>query len=274
MNKSTHEIIQHLVKMRIPHTLKTCSASTSIKVEGGKNYFFSNSGEMVAAKELNFIKKVKAEIIYNAEIKRPKYTDPKYIRFSPNIKSGYLAEFGKIDEIDINAAYWFTALDLGYISESTFNEGLSVSKKCRLMCIGAPAATKDVQYFDGVEYKYIGLEFNEMGRNAFFRIAARVGEIVDLIFDEIRGEAVFYWVDALFVDSRFSDWAVQRFADFGYQTKKIRLARLWCEHTKAGLSVGTIRITGQDEHQTGVEFKRYFKPKNRKKIFKGVEKFI
>lgn len=266
--------IKFLESEKISHTREICNNSTTIKLNGGGTFFFSTSGEKIEAKYLSFITKVKREIISNSKFDKEK--EPKYIKFSPVFSGNFFEK--DVTEIDINGAYWFTAFDMGLISESTYNEGLSVPKKIRLMAFGSCATVKEVWKFVEGEGEYIGIEFSEQGRRAFFEVAQRVDNVMKFVFESLMGFALFYWVDAIFVKTEFKDYAVSIINSFGYETKIVNIA--WCR----GCAVkNTIEAMTYKEGEVFFEFERkiYFKKKkkndkkNRKKrIFAAINKQI
>ena len=261
--KEYSEVLEMLVKMRVKHTVRQCVSSTTIKLENGKSYFYPNSGEYIDTKYIKFISDTKREIIENAAGKKFRNVNPKYIKFSPTYIGDFEAGYKQYFEIDISAAYWFCAYDFGLITKATFEAGFGVPKKARLMAVGAAAATKDIFYFDGTEYQYQGIEFDNDGRKAFFNIASRVDEVMQIILEETPGWTAFYWVDAVFVKSEFVEYVAHRIGEFGFECKKIPLA--WIRGRKAAGTIETMKITSEAENFTEFERKIYYRPKNRRK---------
>lgn len=257
-------VLLDLQQMGVRHTLKSCTSSSTIKVEGGKRPYFFPNGEPIDPQYLQFIKSVKKEVCENAEMKQPplKEETPKFIRFSPLFSdSFYSTDFV---EIDISGAYWFTAYDYGLLTRTTYEAGLLVPKRVRLMALGSAATTKDVSFFDGTEYKHLGVEFNKYGRMAFFAVAKRVDEIMNNALDILHGNAVFYWVDALFVRKNFAAWAAQSIRDYGYEVKETPL--LWLLGDRLEKKISGCRNLGERTLSNGYkivcwEFKTYFKPR-------------
>lgn len=257
--------MQMLCKMRIPHTVKQCNSSTSIKIHGGKSYFYPTSGEKIDAKYLKFVTETKEEVCINAIGKNFKEVNPKFIKFSPLFSDNFFHDYKQFYEIDISSAYWFAAYDYGLITKTTYEQGLEVPKKVRLMALGSAAATKDVLEFDGSDYKHTGIEYDRWGRLAFFNVAKRIDEIMQTVLADLHGQAAFYWVDALFVRAEFAEFARYQIADYGFETKSYPLA--WIRGRAEAKTVETMKILSETDFFTEFEYKIYFKPrkKSRKK---------
>lgn len=260
--------MQFLTGMRVPHTVKQCSSSTSIKIHGGRSYFYPNSEEKIPAEYLKFITDTKKEVCANAKEKNFDEVNPKFIRFSPVFDNSFYYGCKKFSEVDITGAYWFQAYDYGLITKTTYEQGLTVPKKVRLMALGAAASTKDVFEFNGTDYEHQGIEFDPEGRLAFFNIAKRIDEIMNIIMADLPGVAAFYWVDAVFVKSEFADYVAGYIADFGFQSKTVPLA--WIRGSAETRTVQTMKILSENENLCEFQRKIYFKP--RKKINKLLKK--
>jgi hypothetical protein len=206
-----------------------------------------------------FIKKVKREVCSNAESKKFRESNPKFIKFSPLFEDEFNFGFKMFSEVDINSAYWFAAKDYGMICEDTFEKGLEVPKKVRLMALGSAASTKDIFSFDGENYTYQGIECNKHGRLAFFTIAKRIDDLMSNAIKIFSGQAAFYWVDALFVKTQFSDSVIHYINGMGFECKVVDLA--WIKGDKK--KIETMKIK-ECEGVTDFERKIYFKPKKNK----------
>lgn len=246
-----------LTEMGVSHTVKQCANSTTVKVDGGRGYYFPNSGEQIEAKYINFITKTKKEVCYNASKMKLKELNPKYIRFSPLFSHQFDYGYGEFSEIDINGAYWKCAFNMGFISGETYTDGLRVPKMIRLMALGAAATTKEVFYYNGSEYIYEGLEYDPAGRMAFFTISKEIDDIMNEAINLLHGNAAFYWVDALFVRSKFVDVATEIINHFGYETKVINLAHISCNPEKG--QIRTVKINYENDKICEIEFKTYQK---------------
>jgi hypothetical protein len=252
--------MQMLENLGIPFTVMQCSSSTTIQPETGRKYFFP-VGEMIDPKFLQFIKETKYEVWENSSNMELKEVSPKFIRFSPIFAESF--KYGYLDfcEVDIVGAYWFTAYDFGLISKTTYLQGLEVPKRIRLMALGAAATTKDIIRFDGKQYHYHGLEFNENGRRAFFNVAKKVDDVINFAFESLPGCVAFYWVDALFVKTEHAKTVEGILSSFGHQTKTTPLFSFTVNATTK--TVEAIKIVGEKNGFFCFERKEFFRPKKK-----------
>ena len=208
---------QFLIDTKTPHTVKICNNSTSISVNK-KTYFYSDN-DKIDSKYLNFIKQVKREVCDNAERLNIKHCKPQYFAFNlPHQKKTVIKN---AVEIDINGAYWQTAYNFGLITNETYEQGLLMPKKIRLMAFGSAATLKDVFVFDGENYSDSYNEFNQYGRNAFFAVANHVSIVMREALEMIPGVFSLFWVDAIFVHSMYQDFITRSLESAGYEYKII-----------------------------------------------------
>jgi len=248
-----------LQRSKTPHVLKTCNNSTTIKVKA-KSHYFTHSDKVVDSSYLNFIKRVKKEVILNAEKLNLKKVNPKYVRFCPVFESDFFSE--DFVEIDIDAAYWFTAFDFGLISEETYFAGLEAPKSVRLMALGSCAVRKDVFKYDGERYTYLGAEYDEFGRRAFFNVASRIGQIMEDSLELINGHAAFYWVDAIFVKKQFADFVEDHIKGIGYGCHRVNLA--WLKGDAKNRTISALKIISESDTVCEFKIKTYFRQRKKK----------
>ena len=263
-------IIKALQTANEPHILELCPNSSTIKFDG-KSYVFSN-GEKIDTKYLNFIKKVKKEVIQSAaymnlsSLIKPYYFD-RNKTFSNEQKCFY-----NYIEIDINGAYWRTAEMLNFISESTYKDGLYVPKKIRLVALGSAASMKDVLEWNPKTMEYIckGQNYSKDGRNAFFSISFHVGELMRELTKYVPDMYLFFWVDAVIVHPAYVDYTVEFFKDRGYDCKLKELPFIKYVPPKNGLSPYFFCVEKKSENEIICEFEykkfSFPNPVKRKKI--------
>jgi len=253
-----------LVKIGAKHTILLCPNSATVKVDG-KSYFFPN-GERVPPVHLNFITKTKKEVIEAAERKKIGKQNPKYFGFGKIYGERKLYNFL---EIDINGAYWETAYKEGLLSESTYQKGLTVPKRVRLMAFGAAASMKDVYEYDGKSYSIKDPIYNEYGRRAFFHVAALVGKLMSDISSMIPSVFLLYWVDAIFVHSLWSVYVFQRLESAGYEytTKEIPVIFIKQGSGQKPDQIVCVVKESENENNCAYERKTFLNPKrNIKKL--------
>jgi len=229
--KSTSQFRQYLEHLKIPFRLQETSNSQTIEAAGYSRVIISD--EFLSGKELAFVKSVKKEIEGRVSRGEAETIDPdavKYFRFGkypPGIYENVL-------ELDINSAYWKTAHDLKIISPETYQNGLTVTKRARLVALGSIASVKHIYQFDGVELNFCETKENLETRGYFFKIADTVSRII-LDFIEQNPDAVFFfWVDALFIKSEIKNECLDFFRSKGYEMKQKPIDKMTIEKTERG----------------------------------------
>lgn len=157
-----------------------------------------------APSAMNFVKKVKKYIVDNDMA--VKFIEKDYkgmdIRY---IEVGDYAEGEVIEDIaliDIKAAYWQTAKNLGIIDERLFKQGMNMDKITRLASLGSLAKTKDVWRFDGEYMVLAKTERSYATENLWFAICKRVSDVMQRISKEIGKDFIFYWVDGIYIKNK------------------------------------------------------------------------
>jgi len=233
MNKIhlAEENCRFLQMLNVPHTVRCTNSTVRIDIPGAKPMVFSDG--FIKMKHLAFVKKVKACVQKSAAflgnkeyIKNLSSRDVRYILDNTN-KSGY---FEDVTEVDINGAYWKAALELGYITESLYREGvatkpdgtLKIPKMVRLVALGALARKRTVREYAGNgAYDYKGLEYDPELGGVFFHVAKRVGELMTACVEDMGLSAfLLFWVDAFIVESSASKWVETYMLRSGYETKR------------------------------------------------------
>lgn len=170
-------------------------------------------------KDLSFIKSVKTHVNKNnisLDFIDEDYKNSgiDYIKVS-KFKSGDVLE--NLHCIDIDSAYWKTALNLGIISESIYKRGLDAGKVVRLAGLGSLAKKKDVWVYDGKDFnklKTVRCEYE----NLWFAICKKVSDVMSEVVKEIGDDFVFYWVDGIYVkrNEGVMSKIIERFQEKGY----------------------------------------------------------
>lgn len=249
--KNDTELIKTLIRLKIPHTIYKTNKTKYISFKDEK-YVVSES--FMTYKELNFIRDVKKECIKNGILMHGNelacVSDVSYFEFSNKFDSVNLEN--EFIEIDLNTAYWITALKLNYICEDTYKKGLTYSKKCRLVCLGCLATRKVCIEFDGEKYKINDekLIYNEITSSYFRHISFEVGSIMLSCFNRFDG--LFFWVDALFIQKSKAEKVKEWIYSKGYDCKEINIS-----------SIELVELQGSDEIiiSNGNEKKTFSKPR-------------
>jgi hypothetical protein len=123
--------------------------------------------------------------------------------------------------LDLNMAYWQTALILGVINTQMFKRGLDVNKVVRLAALGSLAKTKSVWKYDGKNFKQTDTLRSTNTENIWFAICKRVSDVMSQAVRAVGKDFVFYWVDGIYIkDNAVSvNKIAQIFRDCGYDCK-------------------------------------------------------
>lgn len=200
-----------------------------------------------------------------------KARDVNYFRWN-NISLGVHYD---IIEIDINNAYWNTALKMGVISEKTYEKGLNeMTKIDRLVSLGSLATIVNVYQYnpDKKAFEIREPRVNEFTRNIFFNIAKNVGDIINSIFEKAgKNNIVFYWVDALFCRTYSTSFVENEFEKLGIEFKKKVIQS--CNVYQKGKEKKVCLLEIKQRHETHTDFslRTFSIPPPREKIKEYME---
>jgi len=237
LNKSS-ELIPFLTHNEIPFVSYSTMSSKMVEFAGEKYYL---SDLQLKGKELGFLSTVRRDAKDyfrkngQSEVNRSNiaYT------YLNNLPVGH---YENMVEIDISAAYWNCAFNLGIITKSTFDKGLTISKMGRLVALGALASNKACFVFDGKELKLVGYNkkikavfdknkmevISETDKDSslaflFFQISFEIGIVIKDVYNKLNAiktdGCIGFWVDAVFVDKELAFQAVEIINSHGYECK-------------------------------------------------------
>lgn len=240
LNKSS-ELINFLTYNQIPYVSYSTMSSKRID-SGGYQYYLSDL--RLTSKELGFLSTVRKDARNFVNKNGEKQIDRKGIHYTmlQNLLPGH---YNNIVEIDISAAYWNCAYQLGIIETATYEKGLTLSKSARLVALGSLASSKAVFRFNGKDLKYIGEnknlklsfkpdsnEFEIIGESdkkdqnlnwLFFWISNEIGYVVRDVYNTLNGMkkdgCIGFWIDAVFVDRELVFDAIDIINYHGYDCK-------------------------------------------------------
>lgn len=217
---------------------------------GGKGKFYetetgSNKGKM-SIKELSAISIVSSELKKFAPTLLSHEKDYTKIdlfnKYSYKAREGYFEDY---IQIDINSAYLSALKNAGAISQKTYDlffevedlkkitprklafksenkdyksrSGgiLRLSKRCRLIAVGAIASRKNITFYKGAEKINTDEKYNKEWANVFFYGAYLVGKVMSEILEKCKG--LFYWVDCIFAPKNQYDEIVQILERNGFE---------------------------------------------------------
>lgn len=230
------------IKNKVPFTYEVSLSNISIKCELGS---YTSNNRDFPAHELYFIKKVKNHVLGSAKtndlISESKVSNksPIYFSYSKNIKPGQI--FKHAYNIDITSAYWYAAKQLGIIDDEIFAEGLKVSKKTRLACIGSLAKKTSLYEFDGVKQKHIR---DDVAPTAplWNIICHKVSDVLIECAKKVSPGFIFFWVDGIYVSNLESaKRAASVFKKLGYDSKIEKLNSIKITSNKILVHTGVIK---------------------------------
>lgn len=165
-------------------------------------------------------------------------SDISYYRFNdlvPGIHKDYI-------EVDVNAAYWDIAYQLGYIDKRIYDYGISfrkrnkkIGKRACLVSLGSMASKKKMYHFDGDFFEFLDYDVDEVTRSYFFDISKYLDVIMNEIILEIGRECfLFYWVDAFFVKRNQAQKVISLLKKHSLKSKVKNLMHIDIHRTDSG----------------------------------------
>jgi hypothetical protein len=117
-------------------------------------------------------------------------------------------------EIDLNSAYWEEAYKSGYLSEKLYLKGKekTISKFARLVSLGNVAKVKYLLHYNGNDFEFNGTEETE-NKDIFFNSCLKCSNIMQDLKNLILENYLFYWVDAIFVNSESAKDLICKYLD-------------------------------------------------------------
>lgn len=220
--ESFNDFIEHLHFSNIPYRYEKCGTSMKVKSSEGDYQCTSSS---IPRTQLWFISKVKKHIM-SKKIKKDKTSKSSvsYFEYSNFKKS---KEFKKVFEVDISNAYWRTAYNLGFISESIYHEGNTLDKVTRLAALGALARNPTKVNFDGKREKITENKPDKKTSFIWFQIAKKIGDIMKEARILLGSDFIFFWVDGIYFKKEKNIKFVQSLIDFyNYQSKVKKIKKI------------------------------------------------
>lgn len=207
-------LVNRYLKEGINFKLIKTATTSKIILENGKIVSSVMPSVKLNVWELNLITSVKH---YNKEIVFPIKHRPAYINLEKTINVEKTIK--DCIEIDLNAAYWNKALELGYINKEIYSKayGEKISKKARLIALGSLAKTTYI--YENKENDLVLTEKKrELTSGIFFHIANEVSmDILTIAY--ALNTFIFYWVDAIFLQKKEFKKAADLITNFGYEYK-------------------------------------------------------
>jgi hypothetical protein len=234
-------LAQQFQKKKIPFELIGTNGSYRLIPEDDnqkRNKYFSKFRSGLGPKELGFVRKVKNYVMKNEiYLNFTEYMNPKMITY---IDMKYVpdgVEYNDVYEIDIDEAYWRTALNKGVISEKLYTEGSKANddqrldpteikqrKLVRLIALGSLAKKSRKYTFTGKKmiveevYKSDSVQLTE---NIWYSICKTVSDIMLEAKKALPGDDyLFFWVDGIYFRGESNKGLVEDiFKKYNYNVK-------------------------------------------------------
>lgn len=250
-----HEKVEFLQHHGIPYELKYTSSSAVLTTEYEKIIY---SDHRTTKYELILRNSLKKEINTNCPDMVGRFDNqPRYFKWSDAIykipmNDGDVMSVRDCYEIDLVKAYYYTAKNLGYISEDFFQKTLKIPKQLRLRLLGSIASVKNIETFDG---EVIDLEQKSDAklRNIWHNIVCRTDMVLERMSSALGSHFLFYWVDGIY------------FTTFGQDDVCVKLVRQIAK--KENFEVTTTRLESLEIQKVGQHLEAVIRVEGREKIF-------
>lgn len=194
-----------LIKQRADFITRKTSKSAKIITENRVYVFAEQELTPTFGEAMYFLKQ---EILSNADkVEKAPYSsniyDINYFDFSKSVhtmteSAGEVVELKNVWEADITAAYYRAALNMGFISQRTYDMCLRLKKHDRLRLMGSIATRAFTEEYHQGSLTHAEIKANELLRSAWFKVCSYVDMAMKTL-KEILGELfLFYWVDGIY----------------------------------------------------------------------------
>jgi len=213
-------------------TLSSTNGNYNLESKYIKKRTFQAS-QTVTPTELGFVNRVrnhvKREGVALNFVNQYFESDIVYMETRTDLKNQTLTD---IVEIDIDQAYWDTALQLGVLNEKLYAMGLSeeISKRARLVALGSLAKKVYHYRFQGRQMISSDIERSEETENIWFTICKRVSDVMLEIAQAVGDDYIFFWVDGIYIKNNPESIAKtqQIIEKWQYQSKIKAIHRIEC----------------------------------------------
>lgn len=212
----------------------------SVKSQLGTYFTTDNK---IPFKELSFVQQVKSYVLKNKIHKKIKNDfgkngQSKIKYFDYMIPKSTVKYSSDLYEVDVNQAYWSTALKLGMINSELYEKGLKIQKKTRLAALGSLAKRTKVYEFDGTTMKFKNEIINDHTEHLWFKICQHLGNAMFKAKQSAKSNFIFYWVDGIYVRGLDAVVSVQDTLEkLGYEHKVREVSSIEVSKVKKELIV-------------------------------------
>lgn len=223
--------------MKIPFLFSSSKSRCYLNGEAGD---FMTNTNMIAMRELHYIKMVKDYIIKNKlheKFKKVNKKQIKYFMYNSNLNS--LTPAKNCYEIDLKSAYWEMANKLGLLRSDVYNDAnvkdpttgqFLISKKTRMACIGSLARRRSFYKFNGTKERR-WKEPVAITAHIWDTICLEVSIIMQKAAKAAGHDFLFFWVDAAFVTSKSArDRVIKVFRKAGFNATITPISKIQVIH--------------------------------------------
>ena len=243
--KSETAKLKFLLRCNRAHTIERTKSTTKIRTTtaDGKAVNYLHSQSPLDYSELGFIRAVKTAAQKSRTA--PEGNTAKSISYF-SFKDLPAGTYTGVCEVDVNAAYWQIAKNRGIIPADVYQKGLTVSKRARIVALGALATQKQRWEYLPERGKYEMLEpiVNPRLRSYFFDIAKELDNIMAEALQHPK--VLFYWVDAFFLEASHAHAVTEKMAEYGLPVKYKPIDRIEVAQLKSGRKVAEVYDPAKD----------------------------
>lgn len=224
--------VAYLKKIGADFRLELSGATRIIYILDGygevssKKVYFGFKGQKMM-KGLELVTMVRREVRKQIESGAPTpyhEVGAKVVCFHPeNLMSA--AETGEeIYQIDLNACYWVTAKNLGFISDKLFEKGWKIRKDSKIALLASIGSLNKKVYEEGFEYgKSIGMmrkKKDDELRPYYWAVISKVNEIMHEAIASVPQHHFMMWLtDCIYVKKESKKLVEELFSTMGYESK-------------------------------------------------------
>lgn len=186
-------------------------------------------------KQLGFISRVKNNIKRNLKDKKLPSLDKNVIYSSWRKDLHKCGEINNCYEIDMRAAYWRTAKQLGLLTPELYKEGIWRVKKMRLIALGSLAKRVRVYECNGIDQKLVTTKVNKKTEKIWYSICKVVGTVINEVKNSLpENDFIYFWVDGIYFENKRNiQNIVKIFRKYGYPCKIRKIYKIRVEKNEA-----------------------------------------
>lgn len=239
----------YLQSKGIPFTLSGTNGAYTLSSEHWKDkQFKSKYQNSLEPLDLGFVKRVKNHVVRNeVYLNFTEYLHPSMIQYVDIGIKPPGSEFYDVYEVDVDEAYWKTALLKNVITQDLYDEGskfkqepnltkdqLQYKKNVRLIALGSLARKKSVYTFTGSRIVLSSIVRSDLTEMVWYAICKHIADLMQRLKDVAGESFLMYWVDGIYVRSKaVADKMSQIIESNGYTAKVKKIDKAEYTETKA-----------------------------------------